>query len=229
MTEYKKAFDCFSELNSEMLAQQFVVDYIEGKYFSEYNEVKDILNMTLEQDDIFSNNQGFIETINEHIENKIEEYQNSKVHFQEIPNWLDRVDSRSEFGELIEFVLDYGECEYSDSEEFLFSSIKKEINEMYQHIDSADSITYTDDEIHKAITAAKIIRNNSLCWEHENNEHILLNFKTTLRLLDNLSACNIYRQAFINIFSIFDAFVFDTLKDYFKNNIQKLEVFFNPN
>lgn len=229
MCEYKKTFEFFSDLNSELVSQHFVIDYIEGKYFSEYNTVKNILDIDLDQDDIFSNNQDFIKAINEHIENKLEEYQNSEISFKEIPNWLEGVDSRSEFGELIEFVSDFSEGNDCDTKDTLFKNIKNEINEVYQNISVEDRITYSDDDIYKAITAVEIINNNNTCCEYETNEHILLNFKTTLRLLDNLSACNIYRQAFINIFSIFDAVVFDTLKQHFENNTNELEPFFNPN
>ncbi|HPG92646.1 MAG TPA: hypothetical protein PK675_04465, partial [Clostridia bacterium] len=227
MSKYKKVFDFLSELNSELFSQYFVIDYIEGIFFSEYDIVKKILNISLEQNDIFINNQDFIKTVNKHLENKLDKYENSKITYKEIPNWLDGVDARSEFGELIKFVIEYINEENYDSNCTLFIKIKEEINEMYKNIALEDRIVYSDDDIYKAITVAEIINNNNICWENENYEKILLNFKTTLRLLDNLSLSNIYRQSFINIFSIFDAFVFDTLKKYFENNIQELESFFN--
>ena len=36
---------------------------------------------------------------------------------------------------------------------------------------------------------------------------------------------NIYRQSFVNIFSIFDAYVFDNLKEYFYEHPEHLDIF----
>ena len=40
-------------------------------------------------------------------------------------------------------------------------------------------------------------------------------FKTSIKLVDNSSLSNIFRQSFINIFSIFDAYVFEYIEEFF--------------
>ena len=45
----------------------------------------------------------------------------------------------------------------------------------------------------------------------EEQDNIINVLKTTIKLVDNSSSSNIFRQSFINIFSIFDAYIFEYL------------------
>lgn len=72
-------------------------------------------------------------------------------------------------------------------------------------------------------TIFKLRKNNTLSIEDEKLELL----KTTIALIDISSNSNIYRQTFINIFSLFDAYVFDCVKLFFSKNPIELNKFFN--
>ncbi len=78
----------------------------------------------------------------------------------------------------------------------------------------------------------ELIDVTGLLFNHEKNsilvkqDYELENLKNSIRLVDNSSSSNIFRQAFINIFSLFDAFVFDYLKTYFYNHPTELDIYF---
>jgi len=202
---------------------------MEDNFFQKFDDVKRILNINMDWDDVFTDNQNFINQINKKIDDKSDEIQRSHKRLINYPDWLKDIDARSQFGELINYVIDYlgDNSEINDVE--LFNTIRKDIDDTNHYNDDTDELLYSDDQVYKAIEASKIIINNNLYYENGNDEMIIADFKTNLRLFDNYSLSNIYRQIFINIFSIFDAYVYDNFKVYFRNNINELEVFFNPN
>jgi len=230
MDKYKKSFSfAQSDFMSELISQHFIIDYIEENFFQKFSKVKEILNMDIDKEEIFADNQNFVTLLNNTINSKVDEFQSSKRHVLKTPNWLKDVDSRSEFGELISYASDCLEMESYVDNEMLFNKIKKDIFDTNQNLNYKEKLEHSDEEIYKAIIAAKIMKNNNFYYESKNDKETLLSFKTNLRLFDNYSLSNIYRQIFINVFSIFDACVFDTLKDFFNKNIHELEIFFNPN
>lgn len=229
MEKYTKHFEMFPDLQSELLTQQFIIDYIESTFFEKLKTVKTILSIDIDEDLIYSDNQRMVLFLNESIDNKIEELEKSQVKFLEIPDWVKSIHKRSDIGELIQGIRDMlNELDY-ESDESIIEAIKSNITNNYDFIDAKDRISFTDAELIKSLDVAKIISNNEQFYENENNLEMLLTFKPVLRLLDYKSFSNIYRQLFINIFSIFDASVFDILKEYFNKNINELEIFFNPN
>lgn len=226
MSNYSKHFEMFSDLGSELITQNFVINYIEDTFFHKLAKIRIILGIDLEGDLIFSDNQKTISHLNRLIDEKVNELQGDKIDFIEYPSWLNTIDVRSPIGELIDYISEILNSEQFDSEESMAARIREDITNSHKFLEPKDRVTYTDDEILESIKASKIIKNNKLFYKNTNNVDTLLEFKTTLRLLDNYSLSNIYRQAFINIFSIFDATVFDILKEYSKNNINELENFF---
>src|SRR5699024_7763701 len=162
------------------------------------------------------------------IDAKVDELENTSIELLKLPNSIKELDQRSDLGELINTIRELLFSKDNKSDETIIQIIKSNIKESYEFVDPIHQISFTDDEISTSLEAAKIINNNQKYYENSENIEALLNFKATLRLVDNKSLSNIYRQSFINIFSIFDATVFDILKEYFKNNIEELEIFFNP-
>ncbi len=233
MKKCKKHFEYMSDIGSELMSQMFVIEYIKTNYYLEYRKVCKILDISYEPDEIFDNNENFIELIENAIDEKIEEKYTKSSQYIPYPKWLNDIDTRSKLGELISYIQEFLEINSIDilaidTKETLFTDIKNDIEQLLSSIpdEQLEYSEYSDEEINNAILAVEWIKNNNLVNEYEKIETTLLDFKTTLRLLDNYSMSNIYRQAFINIFSIFDAIVFDTLVEYFRNNIKELESFF---
>lgn len=229
MKKYIKSYDFVTELQSEILTQHIFIDYIESTIFEKLQKVKKTLDIDFEEDSLYSHNQESILFLTESIDTKVKELESTSLVLFELPNSIKEIDQRSYFGELIngicELLLEYD----NESDENILKIIKNNIEDSHKHVDPIHQISFTNDQILSSFEAAKIINNNRKYYEKFEIIDTLLNFKATLRLIDNSSFSNIYRQSFINIFSIFEASIFDVLKDYFKKNIGELERFFNPN
>lgn len=83
----------------------------------------------------------------------------------------------------------------------------------------AFGINYAN-EIEEIIMASQIILDNNKNHELYEQETAIEELKTSIKLVDNASTSNIFRQSFINIFSIFDAYVFENLKNTFVKSLK---------
>ncbi len=134
MGDFKKHFEFFSEMQSELMSQTFVINFIKSKYYSDYECISKILEIDNDPDDIFDKNQEFISFIENLIEKKIADLSSDGKSVFPIPDWLNTVDQRSIFGELIQYIIDFI-CTSELSEEIinnnqlLFEVVKKDIQE----------------------------------------------------------------------------------------------------
>ena len=218
---YKIDFKFMNDFNSELISQQLIFDYFENKFFSDFSKTVKILSLPeTDEEKIFTDNQNFINIIN----NKIESYiENNQIReFVELLEWVKNVDQREPLGEIINFIIE--SLENGEKIDKIVLQLKKLINEINQQNNNKD---YNIKDIEKCVNAALIIVNNNNFNKIEENINYLESFRSCLRIFDILEASNIYRQSFINVVSIFDALIFDILKNYFMKNIKLLENFFN--
>jgi hypothetical protein len=221
---YKKSFDFLSELNSELVAQTLLLNYIEDKYYNDFTIISEILGLNLNlADNIFSNNSDFINDIVNKINNKIGELNDTHISNISYTDWYKNLEENSDMYMTVQYATNYliDGVSIENLESFLIYDFERLAYES-----DGEDVMPKEEDIKQIIINAQVKYNEYLSAELEEKEELLSGFLTTLRLLDYKSLSNIYRQSFINIFSIFDATVFDLLKKYFRKNVKDLPIFF---
>lgn len=162
------------------------------------------------------------------LENKITESQ-----FYEIPEWFSSIDSRSYEGELINFIYELIENGINDREDIMLELTKQLEFLSTTEGENVGGEFYLElydnrEKAYKYIDYTLKIYHNNLIYYNKEKLQELINFERLLRLIDTKNNINIYRQAFIQLMALFDAFVFDVIRVKFKNNFfEWLELFEN--
>ena len=212
----------YDKFSSEVEIQEQIMQYIEVCCFEEeYQKFRSILEEPLKDaGDIYDNNVEFIDALRLKCQNAQSSISVRYNSVDTLPDWVYQVDQREPLGELIEYCI---ECMENDGQ-LIASEIEKEVervNKLY------DDSFYKKEDIEKAINVAPAVylsrENERLDVYSDNIERLI----ATINMLDIRLNTNIYRQSFISLFSIFDAYVFDYLKKYFMLHTDEIERFFN--
>lgn len=172
-----------------------------------------------------SNIQNKIETLSLKNQSDISDIKNKITgsQFHEIPKWFSIIDSRSNEGELINFIYELIDCGVTDKEEIM-SELMNQLE--YLCIKEGENIEGdfylnlygSKEETYKYIDFTLKIYHNNLIYKNQERLQELNNIEKLLRLIDTKNNINIYRQAFIQLMALFDAFVFDIIRIRFKDN-----------
>ena len=213
----------YDNFSSEVETHEGIIKYIEVCCFEEeYQKARNILAEPIRSmGDIYDDNAEFIDELRNKCRNAQDAISVQYATIDILPDWIYCIDQREPLGELIEYCI---ECMESGGE-LVVSEIETEAEST--NIQNGDVI-YTKEDVEKAISVAPAIyaaRNNDRL---ELQQDIISRLLATLDMLDTRLNTNIYRQSFISIFSIFDAYVFDYMKKYFISHPKELEEFFKP-
>jgi len=150
--------------------------------------------------------------------NKIE-----KEELLEIPEWFTSIDSRSEEGELVNYIFECIENDTTDRND-IFKDVETQLEALCimegENIGGEFYIGLYDDKarIYEYIDCSLKAYHNNLIFEDKQHLEILINYEKLLRLVDVKNNINIYRQAFIQLVALFDAFVFECFEVQFSND-----------
>ena len=210
----------FQDFSFELDAQKEVVRYIEISFEEEFGKASRLLESPLRPiGDVYSDNAEFISELKAKFDNAKTKISMGWQDAEEYPEWLYRVDQRDPLGEMINYCVD---C-IDNGESIDAERLNSKIVEWNEHMGER---VYTGEMVEKALSVATSVWKHRINSGLENDDMNLDRLAATIRMLDVTANSNIYRQAFVNMFSIFDAYVFDYLKTYFFNHIDKLESFF---
>lgn len=208
-----------SDFQIEMISQTSIVHYIEYQFEKELNNVSNILEIKIPEN-LYDNNSSFMEKLTSVCDKALDSINQAYLPDKPMPNIVNNIDMREPIGEVISYCVECLQC----GETLKIEELKVELNEANK-LNGQNHYCFTDDELEEIIVSSQVIfdkdRNNEL-YEQETAIEAL---KTSINLVNNTSSSNIFRQSFINIFSIFDAYVFENLKKYFCKKPQELENF----
>ena len=208
---------------SEIDTQERIIRYMEVCCFEEeYKKSYNILETPLgDMGKIYDDNVEFIDDLRLKCQKVRDAISVQYKTIEPLPDWIYSVDQREPLGELIEYCVEmmenYGQLDMSE--------MQRDVERT--NIQNGD-VVYTKEDVEKAISVAPSIysaRNNDSL---ELQQDIISRLLATLDMLDTRLNTNIYRQSFISLFSIFDAYVFDYMKKYFISHPKELEEFFKP-
>ena len=209
----------FQDFCFECDAQKEVVRYIEISFEEEFEKASRLLEAPLRPvGDVYSNNAEFISELKAKYDNAKATISAEWQDAEEYPEWFFAVDQREPLGNMIEYCVD---C-MDNGEAINAEKLNSEIAEWNETVGEC---YYTGEMVEKALSVAPSVRKHRINNQLENDDMNLDRLAATMRMLNVTANSNIYRQAFVNLFSIFDAYVFDYLKNYFFNHIDKLEYF----
>lgn len=216
----------FEDFKAEINSQISIVYYIQQRFEKELKEVAHFVNLPISDDIdvLYNNNSQLMSELLNACEKHLKENECLYKDVDDLPEWVHKTDIREPLGELIEFCIESIGNGTKLSEDDLIKEIDR-VNDFCEE----KYFDISNEKLKEIIPAAQTIlylrRNNKLLLEDEKIQLL----ETTIKLVDNASSSNIFRQAFISIFSLFDAFVFDCLKQYFYKNPKELKVFFKNN
>lgn len=209
-----------TDFQMELISQTSIVHYIEYRFEKELDSVLHLLDIEKIPESLYDDNSSFMGRLTLSCNAFINKTEKAFFVERPIPDWVKTVSTEEPLGDLLNYCI-----ESLDEGALVFEKIKNkiiEVNEEFEEI----SYDFTDEQINEVIEAANIIYHYCKNKEFEEQIDKVNLLKTTIKLVDNSSSSNIFRQSFINAFSIFDAYVFDFLKEYFYRNPDKVDSFF---
>lgn len=172
--------------------------------------------------------QTVIDKLNEKNQDDISKLKDKieKSKLNEIPEWFKSIDVRSQEGEIVDIIFEQIDDNIVDREE-IYKAVSSQIEALCitegENIDGDFYLNLFDckERIYEYIDCSlKAYYNNSI-FEDIHELQVLKNFEKLLRLVDTKNNINIYRQAFIQLVALFDAFVFECFEVQFSNNFFK--------
>ena len=212
----------YNNFCNEVDTQEGIIKYLEVCCFEEeYNRVLHLLEQPVRAlGDVYSENVEFISELTSKCNDVRDNISISYADIDDWPEWLCGVDYREPLGELIDLCVEY-----------LDNGVEIDICEIKKHIElcnkEAQEEYYTEEHLRKALIVAPLVFASNNNSKLEEQEYAIARLLATIDMIDITRNTNIYRQGFISIFSIFDAYVFDCLKKYFVLHADELENFFN--
>lgn len=208
-----------SDFQMEMVSQTSIIHYIEFQFEKELSNVAELLDIKIKKN-LYDNNIEFMKSLVMKCDVSLEHISKNYLPERPFPNTIKNINAQESFEEVIDYCIELLECEELLSTDIL----KKEFEEANRNNDEV-YYNFTDKEIEEIIDIAQIIFDKNKNKKLYEEEISIESLKTSINLVNNASTSNIFRQSFINIFSIFDAFVFENLKMYFCKKPQDLEKF----
>ena len=194
-----------NNFQSELISQTSIVHYIEFQFEQELNKVRRYLNVEI-KDELYNNNSNYMKLILSTCDELLSRNSKSYVAEKELPAIARNVDVREPIGEVIEYCIETleagGELGVAELKQEL-DKINKENDEDYCYYD------FTEQQIEEMIDSAYIIKD----------------YRKNYELKERDEWSNIFRQSFINIFSIFDAYVFEYIEEFFCAYPKELSLF----
>lgn len=210
----------FTDIQFELISQTSIVQYIEYQFEQELEKAKSFLNIKIEEK-LYDNNSDYMRMLDSACDDLLEKNAQSYLIEKTLPDIARNVDFREPIGEVIQYCVEILETG-SDLE---INELKKELDEINKMDDDDNCYKFTEKQIEQIIEAAHIINDRRINLEMEEQDEIMNLLKISIKLVDNFSSSNIFRQSFINIFSVFDAYVFEHLKQFFYTHPKELEKF----
>ena len=210
-----------TDFQSELISQTSIVHYIEYQFEQELNRAKRFLDVEI-QDNLYDDNSDYMEILNAACDDLLEKNAQSYITEKSLPAIAQNVDVREPIGEIIQYCVETLE----DGGYLGITELKEELDEINRiNGDDYSFYDFTEEQIKQIIESAYIIKDYRVNAEMEEQDEIVNSLKTTIKLVDNSSSSNIFRQSFINVFSIFDVYVFEYLKQFFYAKPDELEKF----
>lgn len=208
-----------SDFHMELISQHSIVHYIEYQFERELSKVQRFLGIQIIEN-LYDNNSEFMKRLICACDDALERVSKSYTDEKPLPAIARGVDMREPAGEILEHCIDTIDA----GGDVDVDSLRADLDET-NRLNGEEYYDFTDGQLEELISASHIIygyRKNSELQEQEDAISVL---KTTIKLVDTSSSANIFRQSFINVFSIFDAYVFDNLKEYFYKHPEELGKF----
>lgn len=210
-----------TDFQFELISQTSIVHYIEYQFEQELNRAKRFLNIKIEENP-YDDNSDYMRVLNSACDDLLEKNSQSYLNEKKLPDIAQNVDVREPIGEVIQYCVETLE----DGGYLGTTELKEELDEINRiNGDDYSSYDFTEEQIKQIIESAYIIKDYRVNAEMEEQDEVVNSLKTTIKLVDNSSSSNIFRQSFINVFSIFDAYVFEYLKQFFYAKPEELEKF----
>ena len=210
-----------NSFQSELISQTSITHYVEYCFEREYNAVGHLLKIKIDLDTIYNDNAAIMSKLANACDAVLEENGKSYVQTDALPKWI----KESYRDDTLNEVLDYCIEELKSDLPLQAEELKKELDNI--NLENGENIyDFSEEQLKDIIKAAHILMLEQQNGEMEENDDKINAFKITIKLVDVSSSSNIFRQSFINIFSIFDAYVFDFLKQYFRQRPEELDCFF---
>lgn len=210
-----------NDFQSELISQTTIVHYIEYRFEQELKKAKEFLDIEIKEN-LYDNNSNYMKLLNSICDDMLEKNSQSYIKERPLPQIAQNVDVGEPLGEVIQHCVEAIEAGYDLSVTELKEELE-EINKMSN--DGCSSYDFTEEQLDHIIEAAYIVRDYHINAKMEEQDDVIDLLKTTIKLVDNASSSNIFRQSFINIFSIFDAYIFEYLKQFFYSKPKELEKF----
>lgn len=172
-----------------------------------------------------SNIQNKIEDLSLKNKNDILVIQNeiAESRFYEIPEWFSSIDGRSDEGELVSFIYELINSG-TDDRDGIMSELSNELESLCimkgENIGGEFYLDLYDnkEKVYEYIDFTLKAYHNNTIYQNKEKLQELKNIEKLFRLIDTKNNINIYRQAFIQLVALFDAFVFDIIRIHFLNN-----------
>lgn len=211
----------YDDFLNEIDTQERIIRYIEVCCFEEeYKKSYNILETPLgDMGNIYDDNVEFIDDLRLKCQKVRDTISVQYKTIEPLPDWIYSIDHREPLGELIEYCVEMME----NHGQLDISEIEKDVERT--NIQTSE-VSYTEEDVKKAIDVAPTIYSSKQNEVLDTYEENITRLMATLDMLDVRLNTNIYRQSFISLFSIFDAYVFDYMKKYFMLHTNEVEKFF---
>ena len=214
----------YDDFQSEIIAQTDIIFYLEKQFEKEYRETAYILELSHIESNIdvlYNDNAKMMSELLSKCDEKIAANSKLYIEVDDLPEWVKKVDLREPMGEIIDYCVQTLKCD----ETLTLEALKDELDYVNSATDGA-FYHFSDEKLQELIDVSRLVFIHEKNSAVEMQDYDIEKLKTSIRLIDNSSSSNIFRQAFINIFSLFDAFVFDCLKAYFNHHPTELDNYF---
>lgn len=208
-----------SDFQLELISQTSIVHYVEYQFERELKNVERFLDIKIEKN-LYNNNSEFMKKLTTECDAVLERISREYLPDKPIPKIINDIYVQKPVYEVIDYCIEALECE----ETLTIEELKAECEET-DEINGENNYNFTDEELKGIMEAAQIIFDNNKNNDLHEQENAIEALKISINLVNNASSSNIFRQSFINVFSIFDAYVFENLKKYFCKRPHELEKF----
>ena len=206
-----------NDFQLELVSQTTIIDYIKICFEKELYKAKEFLNIDINEN-LYNNNADYMKLLNSACDDLLDKNLQLYISERPLPKIVQNVDVEGQIGQALEYcneIINNG-CDLNITE------LKEELEQL-----NRDDYNFTKEQLNQIIEASYIIRDHNINIRIEEQDNAINLLKTAIKLVDNSSSANIFRQSFINIFSVFDAYVFEYLKKFFYVRPDELEKFFD--
>lgn len=206
-----------NDFQLELVSQTTIIDYIKICFEKELYKAKEFLDIDINEN-LYNNNADYMKLLNSACDDLLDKNLQLYISERPLPKIVQNVDVEGSIGQALEYcneIINNG-CDLNITE------LKEELEQL-----NRDDYNFTKEQLNQIIEASYVIRDHNINIRIEEQDNAINLLKTAIKLVDNSSSANIFRQSFINIFSVFDAYVFEYLKKFFYVRPDELEKFFD--